>query len=439
MRYALVNGHVIDGTENMQPQSGLAVVIEDGVIAQIAAESDPALHDIERIDLQGGYLCPGLINAHVHLVIAGKQPQNDKPVDYRKLVQTLRGIPPVRWYFLKSMEGNARNQLESGVTTIRCVGGILDWDGIIRDRVAAGRVVGPRIISCNMAVSVPGGHFAGSLATEATSPDEAAAHMRAAVESGADVVKLMITGGVMDATEEGEPGALRMPPELVRAACDEAHALGRKVAAHVESAEGVRVALEGGVDTIEHGSALDDKLVALFKQTGAAFINTMSPFIPYAVLPLDVARCGELGRKNGRIVAKSCTLGVRRALAEGIPVGLGTDTGCPFITHYDMWREVAYFARLAQVENARALYAATLGNARILGIDDITGSIEVGKRADFLVAKRNPLDDPAALRELSIVARDGVIIHNPKPRKDATVEAALDAADLTEFEQFLES
>ena len=221
-RYALVNGYVLDGSADMKPREGLVVVVSDGKFEAVAPERELDLSGCVRIDLAGGYIMPGLVNMHVHLASAGKAPKpNAKPVDYKGLMEKLGKYRPVKHLFYKMAKKYAATELKSGVTTLRAVGGLFDIDGRVRDAVEAGKVAGPRIIAANTGVSVPGGHFAGSLATEATTPEEAAADVRRAVESGADIIKLMITGGVMDATAEGEPGALRMPPELVKAACDD--------------------------------------------------------------------------------------------------------------------------------------------------------------------------------------------------------------------------
>ena len=427
MKYALTNFTLLNGKEDMTPQTGLIATVEQGKFQHIAPANEFDLSGYEIVNLNGGYLMPGLINMHVHLIINGKPPKSEKPTDYRKLVQSLRDKRLVKAVFLKSEAQNAKNQLLSGVTTMRTVGGVYNWDGIVRDRINAGEIPGPRILSANMAVSVPGGHFAGSLATEATSAEEAAQHVREIAATNPNLIKLMITGGVMDATGEGEPGALRMPPELVRAACEQAHQLGFPVAAHVESTEGVMVALENGVDTIEHGAAPTPEMLELFKARNASLICTISPALPYAEMPLDVAKCGELGRKNGTIVFQGIVDCAKACLEAGIPVGLGTDTGCPFITHYNMWREVRYFAQYCNVSNAFALHTATLRNAQILGLDKEIGSIEPGKCADFIVTAQNPLENLEALRHLNAVARDGKIIFDPQPKLTKGVDAPLDA------------
>lgn len=177
-----------------------------------------------------------------------------------------------------------RTELFSGVTTFRSVGGVENYDTWIRDQILEGRTAGPRILAGNMAISVPGGHMAGSLAYEATSPEEAAQLVRKISQDKPDLIKLMITGGVLDAAAKGEPGVLKMSPEMVRSACQEAHKLGYKVAAHVESPEGVKVALENGVDTIEHGAKPDEETLRLFQEKGAVHVATISRRCPMPCL-----------------------------------------------------------------------------------------------------------------------------------------------------------
>ena len=349
MGYALINGYVLDGTLDehgqMVPRSA-AVFVDGGHIVSVGSLPQEGTGDYKTVDLDGAYVLPGLVNLHAHLPATGRPPKaNAKPVDYKKLFDTLSKVPPALAYFMAMEKGSAKNQLLSGVTTLRTVGGVMDHDGRIRDQVNAGKAMGPRMLVCNTGVSVPGGHFAGSLATEAATPEEAAAHVRQIAATNPDWIKLMITGGVMDASEEGEPGVLRMPPELVRAACDQAHELGYRVCAHVESPEGVRVALENGVDTIEHGATPDEHILDLFRERGAADVCTISPALPYAVMPTSESHAPEIAKANGKVVMDGIIACAKACLEAGIPVGLGTDSGCPFITHYDMWRELAYFVK----------------------------------------------------------------------------------------------
>ena len=422
-RYALTNCVLLDGTEHMMPQTGKTVYISGSRIVDIGDESQIAA-GYERVDLNGKYLLPGLINLHVHLPASGKP--RKKPSDPKKLVKLITTNSVTRSFGVKLCEGYARTELLSGVTTIRTVGGVADFDTIIRDQVAEGKILSPRVVASNMAVSVPGGHMAGSLAYEARTPEEAAAYVTTIAAEKPDLIKLMITGGVMDAEVVGEPGVLRMQPELVKAACDRAHELGMKVAAHVESPEGVRVALENGVDSIEHGAKPDEEIMRLFRERGAFQVSTISPAVPYALFDRSISHATYEQQENGKVVFDGIVALAKACLAAGIPVGLGTDTGCPFITHYDMWRELCYFVKFCDVTPDFALYSATLLNARLAGIDHLTGSVEKGKAADLIVCEKNPLEDLTALRKLDMVIKDGWRIDHPAVKKMPQVERELD-------------
>ena len=421
-RYALINGVLLDGTRDMIPQTGKVVCVEGGKIAAVTEGPVPAGY--EPVDLAGRYILPGLINLHVHLPASGKPKK--KPSDPKKLVKLITSNGLMRRVGVKLCESYARTELLSGVTTVRTVGGVADFDTIIRDRAAAGEILSPRVVASNMAVSVPGGHMAGSLAYEARTPEEAAAYVERIAAEKPDLIKLMITGGVMDAEVVGEPGVLRMEPSLVKAACDRAHGLGMKVAAHVESPEGVRVALENGVDSIEHGAKPDEEILRLLREHGAFQVATLSPAIPYALFDRSVSHATYEQQENGKVVLEGVIAMARACLENDIPVGLGTDTGCPYVTHYDMWRELCYFVKYCGVTPALALHSATLLNARLAGIDSVTGSVEAGKAADLIVCDRDPLADLSALRSLHMVIKDGVRIEHPAVKKLPEVERELD-------------
>lgn len=422
MKYAYMNGILLDGREAMEPQHGKTILVKGGRIETIT--EGPAPRGYKHIDLNGNYIMPGLINLHVHLPASGK-PKNQAS-DARKLVRLLKSTALTRELGRQITLSSARTELLSGVTTIRSVGGFINADTSVRDRINSGRVLGPRILAGNMAISVPDGHMAGSLAYEAHSAEEARELVRTIAVDKPDLIKLMITGGVLDAKVRGEPGELKMPPELVRAACDEAHKLGFQVAAHVESPLGVRVALENGVDTIEHGAKPDEEILRLFRERKAAHVATFSPAVPLALFPREISGATETEQFNTQVVFDGVVDCAKACLAEGIPVGLGTDTGCPYITHYNMWRELDYFQRYCGVTRAFALYTATLGNARIVRIDHETGSIEPGKSADFVVTEKNPLEDLRALEKISAVTIRGRYIDQPKVKKSEKVENPLD-------------
>ena len=200
MKYALINGILLDGTETMQPRPGLSILVNgDRIEAIVPAGTEGS--DYERIDLAGGYVMPGLINLHVHLPASGRPTVKQK--DTKRIVRLMTSNALLRAVTFQVCAGYARTELLSGVTTLRSVGGIQAMDSCLRDKILSGKAMGPRILAGNMAVSVPGGHMAGSLAYEATSPEDAAALVRKIAEDKPDLIKLMITGGVLDAKEKG--------------------------------------------------------------------------------------------------------------------------------------------------------------------------------------------------------------------------------------------
>ena len=422
-RYALTNCVILDGSEHMEPQTGKAVCIDGEKIAEITdAQHIPAGY--ETVDLGGRYVLPGLINMHVHLPASGKPKK--KASDPKKLVKLITSCGLMNKIGVNLCESYAKTELLSGVTTIRTVGGVADYDTRIRDLAAAGKILAPRVLASNMAVSVPGGHMAGSLAYEVHTAAEAAAFVEKIAGDKPDLIKLMITGGVLDAEVVGEPGVLRMPPALVRAACDKAHSLGMLVAAHVESPEGVIVALQNGVDSIEHGAQPTQEMLDLFKARGAFQISTISPALPYALFDRSISHATYEQQENGKIVFDGIIALAKTNLASGVPVGLGTDVGCPYITHYDMWRELNHFVKYCGVTPAFALYSATKLNARLAGIGDVTGSIEADKQADLIVCTDDPLKSPSALRTLDMVVKGGYRIDKPQVKKMPEVERELD-------------
>lgn len=430
MAYVFTHATVLDGTADMEPRPNATVVVNDeGRIAAIgAADEATAPANAQEIDLKGAYLAPGLVNLHVHLCGSGKPTSAGAAGD---LIDKVVGNPIGMWYLRRIIKKHAQQQLASGVTTVRSVGdpGFADVD--VRDAINAGKYQGPRLLTSGVGVTVPGGHGAGLFAHIAKTPEQAREIVRDCFARKCDLVKLFITGGVFDAEKEGEPGVLRMSPEIAAAAVDEAHKLGMATAAHIESAEGVRVGLEAGVDTIEHGADLTPELIALFKENGvsreSSLTCTVSPALPFVELDPEKTHSTEIQKVNGNIVYKGIVLAAQAALEAGIPVGLGTDSACPYVTHYDMWREVVYFERIVGAPRKLALHTATLGNARILGLGDETGSIEVGKAADLIVLDENPLDNLEALRQVKMVMARGKLVSGLSVKHLPELDRELDA------------
>lgn len=420
MKRIYKNCFLLDGTKDMEAVK-CDVVVEDGIIKEITNNYEG---DGEVLDLNGKYLMPGLINLHVHLPAGGKPEKKIK--DKSGLVKFLTSNPITRKIGVKLCADFAKTELMSGVTTIRTVGGIADFDTILRDKINSGKLMGPRILACNMAIGPVNGHMVGTVTVPCSTLEECEAMVKRLKNEGVDWIKLMITGGVLDAKVKGEPGIVKMGATFIKTCSDAAHREGLKVCAHVESFEGVKLALQNGVDSIEHGSKLDQEMIDIFKQRNDCYVCTISPALPLAKFDSSITGATDMVIYNSNIVFEGIIEGAKTALANGITVGLGTDTGCPYITHYNTWRELHYFTKFLGVTSKFALHTATLVNASILGLDKEIGSVEVGKCANLLITNANPLDDFRTMAEPYMVVCRGEEILQPKIKKFTEVDDNLD-------------
>ena len=420
MRTTYKNVNILDGTKDMQLQENMMITVTGGKITEIK-KNDP---NVEGIDLGGKYIIPGLINLHVHTPGNGfpKKKQTDSK-KVAKIVMSNKLFQQIGKYLCKNA---VKTELLSGTTTIRTVGGLGNIDSELRDKVSANKLLGPRIISCDQAITIPGGHMEGSVAYGALDDDDFVRFIANNVNAGCDWIKIMITGGVLDAKVKGEPGEMKMTPEQVKLCCETAHRLGKRVCAHVESPKGVEVAIENGVDSIEHGSAMSDEIVKKFKELNRVLVCTLSPAIPLAKFDPTVTGGNDIQRYNSEVLLEGIIDGTKKCIKAGVKVGLGTDTVCPFVTHYDMWRELEYAHYLCELDRKYCLYLATLNNAEIIDVDKETGSIEIGKSADFIVVNDNPLDGFDTIRNPEMVVFKGQEYKNPKVKKSPEAEARLD-------------
>ena len=420
MKTIYKNVNILDGTKDMKLQEGMMLTVEDGKITAI--EKNDA--SVEGVDLGGKYLIPGLINLHVHTPGTGFPKK--KQTDSKKVAKLVMSNPLTQQIGRKMCKDAVQTQLLSGTTTIRTVGGLGHFDSDLRDKINAGKMDGPRIISCDSAVTIPGGHMEGSVAYGAQSDEEFVKFITDNVNYGVDWIKIMITGGVLDAKVRGEPGEMKMTAEQVKICCDTAHKLGKKVCAHVESPKGIEVALENGVDSIEHGAQISDRIVKMFKDLNRVLVCTLSPAIPLAKFDPKVTGGSEVQRYNSEVLLDGIIDATEDLVKAGVKVGLGTDTVCPFVTQYDMWRELEYAHYLCDLDRKFVLYMGTLNNAEIIGVDNETGSIEIGKSADFVVVDKNPLDGFDTIRNPKMVVFRGKQFDNPKVKKSQICEEKLD-------------
>lgn len=389
------------------PRGNSTIVVRDGKIAEVRAGFVPPPAGATLMDLSRQFVLPGLTDLHVHLWGIGGDPMR------ARLLETTTDQADD----MMTAVVNAKKTLEAGFTTVRDLGGNPRGIRALRDAVARGDVAGPTIVNAGMMVSVTGGHGDGANGMAETFADAVHAHqintcdgpddcrraVRAQVGLGAQVIKFAATGGVLSNVAGGLGRA--MTPEEMRAIIDTAHALGRKVAAHSHAAEGTRAALEAGVDTIEHGTYLDDETIRLFKAKGAWLVPTeIAP-----VAALAQARGGALPPATipkAEAAAAAMAESHRRAYAAGVKFAFGTDTGVS--KHGDNAQEFALLVEKVGMTPAVAIRTATVDAASVLGRDDI-GTIEPGKAADIIAVTGSPLDDVRRLEHVDFVMHRGVV------------------------------
>lgn len=356
------------------------------------------------IDLSGATCLPGLIDDHVHLDMQfGKN-------TYMEAAHLNLSNAVLRSTLY------ARRTLLAGFTTVRNVGDH-DYDTVsLRDEIAAGTVIGPRIFTAGPAISTTGGHADGTnglsldlqgnpgpLQSIFNGPDEARKVVRLHYKNGADLIKAMPSGGVMDLGTNGS--APQMSQDELNALVETAHDYGMKVAVHAHGAEAIRRSVLAGVDSVEHGTFMDDQDIALMKQHGTFYCPTVYTGI-------YVGQQAQKGAYPPTVAAKALAIGpqifktVGRAYKGGVKFAYGTDAGV--YPHGQNWEDFVYLVK-AGLPPAYTLQMATVNAAQLLGHDDMLGSVSPGKWADLVAVPGNPLDDINVMSQVNFVMKAGVV------------------------------
>ena len=378
-----------------------AIVVVDGRIKAVLTQGAAALpQDAAHIDLPGQTLLPGLIDMHVHLA-ADARIDGYHALDYTDSFWVAVGV------------ANAKTMLEAGFTTVRNVGSANYADVGIKQAVEGGYVPGPRIVPATYLLGATGGHcdeteglppsYAAVLSPGvADGPEAFRLLVRKVHKYGAEVIKLCVTGGVLSRTDA--PGAQQMSYDEIKAAVDEAHRLGLKVAAHAHGLSGINDCLRAGCDTIEHASLADEESFALAKQHGAWF--SMDIYDDDYIL--------AEGPKNGMFeesLAKERAIGLkqrqtfRAAYDAGVKMIFGTDNGAVF----PAGQNALQFAKMVEwgMPALEAIRAATRNAAQALGREGDVGAIEVGRYGDFVAVKGDPLQNIRLLEHPATVIKGG--------------------------------
>lgn len=394
-------GHLLD-VKSGKTLNDQTIVIEDGKIASVGASAEARVPaDATRIDLPNATVLPGLIDAHTHLTM-------DPKFGYERLAIS---VPREALIGAK----NARTTLLAGFTTVRNVGASDFSDVALRDAINAGDVPGPRMLVSGPALSITGGHCDNNMlpfeyhATESGVADGIAAvqhKVRENIKYGADLIKVCATGGVLSLGDNPQHSQYTL--EEMKAIVADAHRLGRRVAAHAHGAEGIRWAAEAGVDSIEHGSYIDEPGISAIKEHGTYLVPTLylgdwmieNAGLTHLPAPL-LAKAQEVlpaARKN-----------IAHAFASGVKVAFGTDAAV--YPHGLNARQFDVMVKMG-LTPLQAIQAATVNAADLLGWTGKIGTVEPGAWGDIVAVDGDPLKDVTVLERVKFVMKSGEVVKN---------------------------
>ncbi|WP_436371714.1 amidohydrolase family protein [Cytobacillus sp. BC1816] len=388
-KWILKNGSIIDGV-NDKVMENAYIKVENGKISEVQQGEPRETEGFEIIDCTGKHILPGLIDCHVHLVWNGsadpqsviKNEENDRIA-------------------LEAYK-HALDTLKLGVTTVRDLGAPDRTVLHVRNVIDSGLLEGPTIIASGAPICMTGGHVY-YLGYESDGPDEVRKNTRRVLKEGADLVKVMATGGIY--TKGEEPGSVQLTIEELSAAKEEALKKNKKVSAHADGIEGIMNCLEVGIDTIEHGIYADRQALEIMKNQGTFLVPTMavmrqlisSPDIPAFAL-----------EKAKQVVGPHFSM-LQEAVQIGVKIATGTDCGSPLTPPRYYYDELAIMHE-AGMSEMDVIKASTAVAAECLGIEDQRGSISPGKFADLLIVDSNPLNDLNRLRGDKLVMKNGVLV-----------------------------
>jgi imidazolonepropionase-like amidohydrolase len=401
----LVNGRIIDGLGRPPIEDGFVGIEGNRIVAAGPMSALPRGDDVPSLDVEGRTLMPGLIDCHAHLVYSG----------FRSLEEVDRC--PIETAAINAVL-NARKVLAAGYTTVRDVGTIANVAVAVRDAIAQGKVPGPRVVASGQIIGPTAGlgdtlppHWerrAGGLGVLVDGVDAIRKTVRLQIRNGVDNIKLAASG--VEVGPYAHTWMTTFSEAEVHAAIEEAHRWGRTVAIHAQSYDSVKFALRAGVDTVEHGTRMDEEAIELFKSSPSILVPTLCTL--FSVLELGSTLNLLPKQREEMAVNEPLWLdSVRRAHRAGIPIAAGGDLGNRF-PHGTNARELDYLVR-AGLSPLEAIQAATGNAARALKRDKLVGALETGRLADLLIVDGDPLADIRILqdaRQLALVLKEGRLV-----------------------------
>ena len=396
-------GNLIDGKSDVV-QSKMSIIIDGNQITEVIKGYIPTNNYKTYIDLKNYTVLPGLMDMHVHF--GGEyQSKAEAPTKVEREMEAILATQ------------HALVTFRSGFTTVRQVGDSGMVAISLRDAINNGKVIGPRIFAAGKTIATTGGHadptngkalddYSYPIPEQGVvnGPYEVYTAVRQRYKDGADGIKITVTGGVLSQAKSGDNP--QFTQEEVDAVVNAARDYGMWVAVHAHGAEGMKRAIKAGVDSIEHGTFMDDEAMDLMIENGTYYVPTISAGEFVAEKSKIDNYFPEIVRPKAASVGPQISGTFAKAYQKGVKIAFGTDAGVQ--PHGTNWKEFVYMVKNGMPE-MKAIQAATMETAKLLRIDDKLGSIEKGKFADLIAVKGNPIDDISILKDIEIVMKDGVM------------------------------
>ena len=398
MDTVIKNITLIDGT-GREPIQDAVVALREGKVLYAGpalGRSDAQTGDVIELDLNGQFVLPGLIDCHVHLSGSGEADS--------------QFYAPAGSMALKILK-NAQRNLAAGITTVRDLGGWSELEFDVRRAIQRGEFAGPRMCLAGRFISITeaGAEYYSGMYRVADGVDEVRKAVREQVKNGANVIKMGVTGAVL--VESGVPGTTHFNEDEVCALVEEAKKFGKRVAAHAHGIDGIRKAVQAGINTLEHGTYLyqDERLIQHMAQNGIFLVPTLK--VGWDIIHANNSAMPLWIMDKNQATQGEAASSLKLAYDAGVPIAMGSDVGTPLNYHGENALEV-YWMQQAGMSALDALVSATGNAARALGWESWLGTLEEGKVADLIVYDKNPLEDLRLLADktsLQFVMKDGMI------------------------------